>query len=160
MDFLWQSIAVGVGATLFMDIWALIQKKLFNIPSLNYALVGRWIVLMKQGRFCHNTIIQAPEQSGEKTTGWVVHYLIGIFFSMLLILLIGKNWLQDPTILPALLTGLVSALAPFLLMQPCFGFGIAASKTPAPWVARRRSLVAHLSFGVGLWFTAWLLALT
>ncbi|WP_407946587.1 DUF2938 family protein [Photorhabdus asymbiotica] len=26
-----------------MDLWAIVQKRLFNIPSLNYQLVGRWL---------------------------------------------------------------------------------------------------------------------
>ncbi|CCG88010.1 hypothetical protein EPIR_2647 [Erwinia piriflorinigrans CFBP 5888] len=47
---------------------------------------------------------------------------------------------------------------PFLLMQPCLGNGIAAAKTPAPWLGRRRNLVAHVSFGLGRWLSAWLLA--
>lgn len=158
MDFFWQAVAVGIGGTVIMDLWAYIQKKFLNIPSLNYALVGRWLLLMRKGKFFHSTIIQAPEQSGEKTIGWMAHYLIGIIFSVLLILLEGSSWLQDPTLWPALLIGIVSVVAPFLLMQPCFGFGIAAAKTPAPWVARKRSLVAHTSFGIGLWLSALLLA--
>lgn len=158
MDFFWQAVAVGVGGTVVMDLWALIQKKFFNIPSLNYALVGRWLLLMRQGKCFHRTIIQAPAQSGETAIGWMAHYLIGIVFSMLLILIVGDNWLQYPTFWPALLMGVISVVAPFLLMQPCFGFGIAAAKTPAPWLARRRSLVAHASFGIGLWLSALLLA--
>ncbi|WP_455817178.1 DUF2938 domain-containing protein [Pseudomonas cerasi] len=160
MNFFWQAVAVGVGGTIIMDLWALIQKKLFNIPSLNYALVGRWLLLMRQGKFFHRTIIQAPEQPGETAIGWSAHYLIGIVFSLLLILIVGDNWLQYPTFWPALLTGVISVIAPFLLMQPCFGFGVAAAKTPVPWVARRRSLVAHASFGIGLWLSATLLAFT
>lgn len=158
MDLFWQAVAVGVGGTIIMDLWAFIQKKFLNIPSLNYAFVGRWLLLMRKGKFCHSTIIQAPEQSGEKKMGWLAHYLIGIIFSVLLILITGNSWLQYPTISPALLIGIVSVIAPFLIMQPCFGFGIAAAKTPAPWVSRRRSLVAHVSFGIGLWLSALLLA--
>lgn len=160
MDFFWQAVAVGVGGTVLMDLWALIQKKLFKIPSLNYAFVGRWMLLMRQGKFFHCTISQAPEQPGETAIGWGAHYLIGIVFSILFILIVGDSWLQSPTFWPALLMGVISVVAPFLLMQPCFGFGIAAAKTPVPWVARRRSLVAHASFGVGLWVSALLLAST
>lgn len=158
MDLFWQAAAVGVGGTVFMDLWAFTQKKFFNIPSLNYAFVGRWLLLMQKGKLCHRTIVQAPEQSGEKTIGWIAHYLIGIIFSVLLFFVMGNSWLQYPTIGPALLIGIVSVIAPFLIMQPCFGFGIAAAKTPAPWVSRGRSLVAHVSFGIGLWLCALLLA--
>lgn len=48
--------------------------------------------------------------------------------------------------------------APLFVMQPAFGFCIAASRTPQPDVARRRSLVTHLSYGVGLYLAAYPLA--
>ena len=35
------TVAVGLGATLFMDVWALLLKRVFSIPSANYCLVGR-----------------------------------------------------------------------------------------------------------------------
>jgi hypothetical protein len=43
-------------------------------------------------------------------------------------------------------------------MQPCLGFGIAASKTPKPNIARLRSLIAHFVFGLGLYGSGWALA--
>jgi hypothetical protein len=45
-------------------------------------------------------------------------------------------------------------LAPFLVMQPSFGLGIAASRAPSPTQARLRSLMAHIVFGVGLYVCA------
>ena len=51
---------------------------------------------------------------------------------------------------PALTVGIGSVAAPFLLMQPAMGAGIAASRTPRPSAARMRSLVTHGVFGVGL----------
>jgi hypothetical protein len=39
-------------------------------------------------------------------------------------------------------------------MQPSFGLGIAASRTPNPTQARLRSLMAHTAFGVGLYVCA------
>ncbi|RQS74506.1 DUF2938 family protein [Burkholderia sp. Bp8963] len=35
-----------------------------------------------------------------------------------------------------------------------FGFGIAAARTPQPAVVRRRSIVSHLSYGLGLYLAA------
>jgi hypothetical protein len=48
--------------------------------------------------------------------------------------------------------------APFLLMQPALGAGIAAAKTPNPTAARLRSLMTHAVFGLGLYFAARLTA--
>jgi hypothetical protein len=48
---------------------------------------------------------------------------------------------------------------PFFVMQPAFGAGVAASKTPRPAQARLRSLMTHGVFGVGLYAGAWLVSL-
>ncbi len=157
VDNILQIVAIGVGATLFMDVWALLQKQIFTIPSLDYRLVGRWIGHMQQGKFTHNTILQAPVVKGEVAIGWLAHYTIGIIFTGLLIAVIGSGWLINPTFIPAFLTGIISVIAPFFIMQPGFGFGIAASRTPQPNVARRRSLVAHGSFGIGMYISAMIL---
>ena len=47
-----------------------------------------------------------------------------------------------------------SVVVPYLIMQPAFGLGIAASRTPQPLHARLRSLMAHTAFGVGLYLSA------
>ena len=49
------------------------------------------------------------------------------------------------------MVGIGSVAAPFLLMQPGMGAGIAASRTPRPAVARVRSLITHAVFGIGLY---------
>ncbi|WP_454868501.1 DUF2938 family protein [Pseudomonas farris] len=71
----------------------------------------------------------------------------------------SPHWICNPTLVPALVMGLVSVIAPFFIMQPAFGFGVAASKTAAPSAARRRSVTAHLTFGLGLFVAGWLLML-
>jgi hypothetical protein len=51
----------------------------------------------------------------------------------------------------ALIIGLGSVAAPFFIMQPAMGAGIAASRTPKPWAARMRSVATHFVFGIGLY---------
>jgi hypothetical protein len=91
---------------------------------------------------------------GERPVGWSAHYLIGIGFAALLLAMTGVDWMRQPTLWPALLFGLVSVLAPFLLMQPGMGAGFAASRTPRPAAARLHSLVTHTVFGLGLYASA------
>lgn len=145
------AVVIGLGATAFMDAFAWFQRHLFKIPSLDYALVGRWIIGLLKGQFCHATILQSPPHRFERRVGWVVHYGTGVFFVLLMLVLMGPSWYLDPTLLNPLLIGVLSLCAPFFVMQPAFGFGVAASKAPSPWVARQRSLFAHLSFGVGIY---------
>lgn len=158
LDFALRVIAIGVGATAVMDLWALFLKRVFGIPSLDYAWVGRWIGHFRAGRFAHPNIVQAAAIPGEAAIGWGAHYAIGIVFAALLMVLAGPGWAQSPTLLPALGVGIATVVSPFFLMQPAFGFGIAASRTPRPAVARQRSLMAHVSFGVGLYLSALLVA--
>ncbi|MDO6708970.1 DUF2938 domain-containing protein [Photobacterium sp. 1_MG-2023] len=157
-DFIVRAMALGVGATLVMDLWALFLKTCFNIPSLNYAMVGRWIGHFPKGQFTHLNIAQATPVNREAIIGWTAHYLIGIAFAGILLLGWGEAWVTSPTLLPALMIGVATVVAPFFLMQPCMGAGIAASKTPQPNTARLRSLMAHASFGVGLYLAGWVMA--
>ncbi|WOF74369.1 DUF2938 domain-containing protein [Parvibaculaceae bacterium PLY_AMNH_Bact1] len=153
-DFLLAAGTIGVGATLVMDLWALFLSKAFNIPSLNYAMVGRWIGHIPRGRIVHTNISDALPVSSEHALGWAAHYAIGVLFAGLLIFIWGINWTVTPTPIPALAIGLGTLAAPFFVLQPGMGAGIAASKTPAPNIARLRSLSAHMSFGAGLYLSA------
>ncbi|WP_063551474.1 DUF2938 domain-containing protein [Burkholderia territorii] len=157
-DFLLRILLIGAGATLVTDLWALLRRAAFGIPSLDYALVGRWLGHMMRGRFRHASIVAASPVPGERVVGWIAHYAIGIAFGVLPVAVAGTEWIAAPTLGPALVAGLVSVAAPFLVMQPAFGFGIAASRTPQPGTARRRSIVTHLVFGTGLYLAAFGLA--
>ena len=153
-SFILAAVFVGVFATIVMDIWALLLKRAFSIPSLNYCFVGRWLRHMLGGTFKHVSIASAQPKASECTVGWIAHYAIGIIFAVVLLLIVNSSWLQQPTLGPALVFGLVTVAVPFFIMQPSLGLGIAAAKTPHPMQARVRSLVAHAVFGAGLYLGA------
>ncbi|WP_257388873.1 DUF2938 domain-containing protein [Tahibacter caeni] len=148
------AVPLGVAATVFIDAWALLRRRLFGIPALDYALVGRWLAHLPRGRFRHASIAAADAVRGEGLIGWTAHYLIGVAFAAALLVVAGAGWLSDPTLAPALLVGLASAAAPFLLLQPGFGAGVAASRTPRPWRVRAQTVLTHTLFGVGLYLAA------
>lgn len=151
---LWATLFIGLGATLVMDLWAVLLRRAFGIPALDYALVGRWLGHMPAGRFAHEAIFAATPVRGERPIGWIAHFAIGVGYAGAFILIVGPEWVRNPTVWPALLFGLATVAAPFLVMQPAFGFGIAASKFPSPWTARARSLATHAIFGLGLFGAA------
>lgn len=155
MDTVLPAILVGAGATATMDLWALARRRLFGTPLPDYGLVGRWLGHMKDGRFRHAAIAAARPLRGELVLGWVAHYLTGIAFAALLLFSFGSAWLERPSLLPALLVGVSTVLAPFLLMQPGMGAGVAARLTKRPSAARLQSLVTHTVFGVGLYLAGW-----
>lgn len=136
-----------------MDLWNLFLKRAFRIPSLDYCLLGRWLRHIPGGTFRHASIAAAPQKPFECTVGMIAHYTIGVVFALGLVLASG-DWLVRPTLLPALLYGIGTVVFPFFLMQPSFGLGIAASKTPNPTQARLKSLMTHTVFGVGLYVCA------
>ncbi len=149
---------VGIGATLVIDLWAAVRKRLLGVPAPDYAMVGRWLAHMPHGRFRHAAIAKAEPVPGEGMLGWSAHYLIGIAFAALLALTTGSNWFLHPTLAPALLTGIATVAAPLLLMQPGMGAGIAARNTPNPARARLHSLLTHSLFGLGMYLTGWMLS--
>jgi Protein of unknown function (DUF2938) len=155
------AILMGLGATLTFDLWGLFLKQAFNITPSNICLVGRWLRYMPAGTFRHSNIGSTPQKSAECAVGWIAHYTIGMTFAIAFVTLVGNNWLQHPTLIPAIIFGVVTVLAPFFIMQPLLGLGYAASKTPNPTQARLRSLMNHTAFGVGLYFfgllASWLL---
>lgn len=153
IEFLLRTLMIGVGATLMMDLWALLLRQI-GIPSLNFALLGRWIGHLRHGQWTHDSIARASPVPGELLMGWTAHYAIGISFALLLLSTFGLKWARTPSLLPALLIGVVTVLAPLLILQPAMGAGIASTNTPTPILSSLKSLVTHTVYGLGLYLAA------
>ena len=145
------AIFIGLGATLTFDLWGLFLKHAFKITPSDLCLVGRWLLYMPEGTLKHSDIKTAPQKSAECIVGWIAHYLIGIVFATVFVAFAGKDWLQHPRLIPAIFFGIATVSAPFFIMQPSFGLGVAASKVSNPTQARLRSLMNHIVFGIGLY---------
>lgn len=148
------AVVVGIGAVVIMDLWNLFLQRAFQISSLNFCLVGRWLSHMRTGTFTHASIAAAPKRPVECAIGWTAHYLIGIAFAVLLVVVTSGSWLDGPSFLPALLVGIGTVPIPYFIVQPALGFGIAAANTRNPVQARLKSLITHTVFGVGLYLAA------
>jgi Protein of unknown function (DUF2938) len=153
VEFVLRTILIGVGATLVMDVWALLLRQV-GIPSLNFAFLGRWIGHLRQGRWMHQSIARATPVRGELLIGWCAHYSIGITFAALLLSTFSLRWARSPSLLPALVIGVVTVLAPLLVLQPAMGAGIASSNTPTPLFNSIKSVVTHTVYGFGLYLAA------
>lgn len=154
MSIITSTILVGIGATALVDLWSLLRRRWLGIALPDYALLGRWLGHMPRGVFRHDAIQRSSAVRGERALGWAAHYLIGIGFSALLPMLCGPDWFARPRLLPALLVGIGTLAAPFLLMQPGMGAGLAARRTPRPAAARLQNFATHAVFGLGLYATA------
>jgi hypothetical protein len=153
--FLVCALLIGAGATAVTDLWSVARKRLLGVPPANWALVGRWLAHAAHGRIRHDPIAASPAVRHELLIGWLAHYLIGAAYAALLLAIWGLDWVCRPTLAPALIVGLGTVVAPFLLMQPGMGAGIAGSRTPRPNVTRVHTLITHTTFGLGLYAAGW-----
>ena len=49
MNAIWQGLAMGIGATLALDLWAQLLKRTGGIASTDWSVVGRWFFGIAQG---------------------------------------------------------------------------------------------------------------
>jgi len=157
LDIIWRGVVIGMGATILMDIWAVILWKAFGQGAPNWAPVGRWFWHLQHGKVFHDNIGDAEPYRHEQALGWIGHYAVGILYGVILAVLMGSAWFAAPTFLPAWTLGIVTVGAGWFLLQPGLGIGWAASKTANPNQVRALNLVAHTVFAIGLWGTALLL---
>lgn len=150
---LFAAVFIGVGATAVLDVWLTVLKRL-GVPTGSFALIGRWVAHMARGKFSHASISKAEPVTNELAIGWFTHYAVGIAFAAVLIALQGSGWVQQPTLVPAFLTGLATVAMPLFVMQPAMGSGFAASKTPTPLKNCARSIANHAVFGIGMYLAA------
>ena len=153
-EYIYRSIVIGVGATAVYDIWGRLLVGLFGLPGSNWTMVGRWFSHMMIGQFTHDNIAAAQAMPYETVVGWTVHYLIGIVYAGVLLAIWGLNWARCPTLLPALIVGVVAIGAGWFIMAPAMGFGIASAKAPNVNTIRIVQLVGHCMFGFGLYLSA------
>ena len=153
-ELIWRGSIIGFGATLAMDLWAIILTFAFRQPKPNWAPVGRWFYHLKSGTVFHHTIADAAPYRHEQALGWITHYAVGIAYGIILALALGSSWLAEPTLLPAWIWAIATVAAGWFLLQPGLGLGCAASKTPNPNKVRALNLLAHTAVGLGLWLTA------
>ncbi len=158
-ELLVRAAVIGVGGAALMDLWGLLVRRAFGIRGLDYAHLGRWIGHIPQGQLLHERIASAEPVRGERLIGWVAHYSIGVAFATLLLVAWGVDWAQSPTIGPAMIVGVGTIAAPWLIMQPAMGVGVAASHSPNPAAARVRNLATHVVYGVGLYLSAVVLSI-
>jgi hypothetical protein len=149
---------VGIGGTILLDLWALFTARVMGLPTTNWAMVGRWFGNMPRGSFVQQTMTTAKPVKGELAIGWVAHYAIGLGYGFLLPAVWGRAWIDRPTLLPAMILAWALLIAPWFMMMPGMGMGIAGSRTPSPNITRLRSAVNHSIFGLGMYATAMALA--
>ncbi|MCA0941206.1 DUF2938 domain-containing protein [Salipiger pacificus] len=147
-------IAMGLGGTVAMDLWALLLHLVLGTPRPAWRNQGRWVVRALGGNVFHDDITATPPIPNESAVGWSFHYAVGIAYGVIFVILAGEGWLEEPGFAPLWLFALVTIGAGWFLMHPGMGLGWALSKTPTPWKGRALGLLAHTVFGLGMWAVA------
>lgn len=130
-----------------MDLIAALGTRLGLLRKPNVALLGRWSLLLLEGRLTGSDIRLAPPKRFEQALGLALHYVIGVVLAATYLLLpAARNGISV-----ALAFGLLTNVFPWFLMFPSMGFGIAGERSPPEALLFRTSLVGHLVYGLGLW---------
>ena len=157
IHWIWPALAMGIGATLAIDLWSTFLKRSFGIMPTNWAIVGRWFAGIPRGRFRLQSGSASPVRY-ELQLGWIAHYAVGICYALvyMTILRIASTPVSLST---ALAFGLVTVLAPWLVLMPGLGKGWFAAATPKPTLTRLLNIVVHLIFGAAL-YVMWCIYIT
>jgi Protein of unknown function (DUF2938) len=147
---------VGVGGTIVLDLYALMMSRVLGVPSTSWATVGRW--------FGNDSwpIRSARDDQGRAGQGRTDDRLDRALRTR------HRLWTPAGSAVGQGLAGATDTpssddprllVAPYFMMMPGMGMGIAGSRTPQPNVTRLRSVMGHSVFGLGMYATGRLLAL-
>jgi len=116
IELLFGAVTVGLGATFVMDLWTIFSGTLSKFFT---QLLLCWSLAAPHGQcsFKHPSITAAAQKPAECTTGWIAHYAIGVLFALALVALATPEWLRSPTLMPALIFGIVTVGFPFFIMH-------------------------------------------
>jgi len=158
MELIFKIIFLGLVATVAIDIWATFSNKVLKFSRTNWAMVGRWLGHIPNGKLTHNAINSSLKIKHENVLGWLFHYFIGILYAGFYITLITIYQADEPSVLSAWLFGLATIISPWFIMQPSLGMGICASKAEKPNIVRLQNFVIHSIFGLALYYAWFIMA--
>ena len=83
-------IIIGILSCVAMDLWQRILKIIFKINPSDWAVVGRWFVLLiTSGKFYNPNIDTEQSIKNELPIGWIVHYSVAILYSLVFLYFIN-----------------------------------------------------------------------
>jgi len=152
-------IAAGIAATLTMDLLSARARKIGIISGVDGRWVGRWYLGIASGVFVHRDIAAYPDQPGEGRAALIGHYIIGV--ALAIVYVFGARWLTLPpdSAIVAIGYGLATCVFPWFMVLPALGFGAFGLRGPDEMKLFRTSVFSHLFYGLGLWWTCWVLGI-
>lgn len=154
--FIFQALIVGVVATLVFDVFGWLLEALFRIPAPQWGRLGRWLLNLPGGmRGVPSPNLQQSPDRRERLVGLLVHYVTGVSFAALLLFWVGPRWVERPSLLFAVVAGLVTVPLVWFVVMPALGHGMAGARLPAPAKARALTVLSHAVLGLGFYIGAY-----
>ena len=147
---LFQGIISGLFATFIFDLFQSSLKYAYGIEKPKWNLLGRYFLGYKESKFIRKTLIDDEELDNELLWGYFFHYLIGIIYGIVFVIL---NFLlfDYPSILLAYIFGFSTVLGAWCFLMPfAYNLGFFASKSEGRTNLLAQNLIAHFVFGTGL----------
>ena len=147
---LFQGIISGLFATFIFDLFQSSIKYAYGIEKPKWNLLGRYFLGYKESKFIRKTLVDDEELDNELLWGYFFHYLIGIIYGIIFVIL---NFLlfDYPSILLAYIFGFSTVLGAWCFLMPfAYNLGFFASKSDLRFKILSQNLIAHFVFGTGL----------
>jgi hypothetical protein len=149
-NFWLQVLVVGVIANIVTDTYEYALERSLG-KTRDWHFVGRWVAYLGRGVFSHAGIGDTPAVRYELALGWAFHYLVAIVFAQVYLQFLAAVLEQPASLLNGLAFGLITVLAPWLILIPGLGGGFLGLKTGRPVFVCAASLSVHAVFGIGLY---------
>ena len=147
---LFQGIISGLFATFIFDLFQSSLNYAYGIEKPKWNLLGRYFLGYKESKFIRKTLIDDEELDNELLWGYFFHYLIGIIYGIVFVIL-NFMLFDYPSILLAYIFGFSTVLGAWCFLMPfAYNLGFFASKSEDRTNLLVQNLIAHFVFGTGL----------
>ena len=150
--FIVEGFVSGIIATLLFDLFQISLTFAYGINKAKWDLAGRYFIGVSKGKYIQEDISNEPVENNELFIGYIVHYLIGVIYGLIYVI-INALFLDGPSLILALIIGFLTVLGSWCLMMPCaYNLGFFGSKIEEQKQVLVQNLLFHFVFGAGLFF--------
>ncbi len=149
-------IISGLFATILFDIYHYSLNFAYSIEKPKWNLLGRYFLGYKENKFIRTNLIDDEEIDNELLWGYFFHYLIGIIYGVIFVIL-NFLFFEYPSIFIAYTFGFFTVLGGWCFLMPfAYNLGFFASKSDQRSNILVQNLIAHFVFGTGLFIGLYL----
>ena len=150
MNLIVTGVVAGVLGTMAMDSLNYLFTRTGTLAKIDVAVIGRMAAGWGRGRFRYRHPGEIEQIANEVLYGYVTHYTIGAVLAVPYVL--GWDLLVGGPASPvwALVYGVATTVASWLLVYPSMGLGVCGRRSPEGMRAPLSSLSNHLFYGAGV----------